>query len=210
MTGTDAIHTQLRAEVARLQADLAAARAEVERAEASLRWANQDKVNLMADLAEAQTRIVELIEGHDLERLSKERDEARADVERLRGWVGDAARALDAATTIGQRSCRDGDHLNYGNHDRLIREAAALAAHPDTTFCWLIERGQPEGQTPTVWLDCSAEPTYGAWVTDANEASKFPTREAAEAYIEERAIPNARAVEHGWLPHPDNAEEEGV
>ena len=34
--------------------------------------------------------------------------------------------ALDAATRIGTRSCSEGDHLHYANHDRIIREWAAL------------------------------------------------------------------------------------
>lgn len=38
-------------------------------------------------------------------------------------WVDEVVLALDSATTIGKRSCRDGDHLLYSNHDRLLREA---------------------------------------------------------------------------------------
>lgn len=56
------------------------------------------------------------------EREREQRDEAREDHERLRKWAVEAAQALHAATVIGQRSCRDGDHPNYANHDRLIRE----------------------------------------------------------------------------------------
>jgi hypothetical protein len=40
-----------------------------------------------------------------------------------RRWVEEAVGALAAATTIGMRSCRAGDHLHYDNHDRLIAEA---------------------------------------------------------------------------------------
>jgi hypothetical protein len=36
--------------------------------------------------------------------------------------------ALDAATVIGMRSCREGDGLHYANHDRLIREARELGS----------------------------------------------------------------------------------
>lgn len=39
-------------------------------------------------------------------------------------FVEEVALALKAATTIGMRSCRDGDHLHYANHDRLVAEAA--------------------------------------------------------------------------------------
>lgn len=40
-----------------------------------------------------------------------------------RRWIEEAVSALAAATIIGMRSCREGDHLHYGNHDRLIVEA---------------------------------------------------------------------------------------
>jgi len=50
------------------------------------------------------------------------------DVQALVEWARDAALALEAATEIGKRSCRAGDHLNYSNHDRLLREFAALEA----------------------------------------------------------------------------------
>jgi len=31
-------------------------------------------------------------------------------------------------TVIGEQSCRPGDGLDYGNHDRLLREARELGA----------------------------------------------------------------------------------
>ena len=49
-------------------------------------------------------------------------------VQELVEWARDAALALESATEIGKRSCRAGDHLNYSNHDRLLREFAALEA----------------------------------------------------------------------------------
>lgn len=75
------------------------------------------------------------------------------------------------------------------------------AREPDTEFAWLIERGQPEGQAPTVWLDTSTQRPdwYGDWTQDANQATKFPTRESAEWHIRDARIPSARAVEHGWF-----------
>lgn len=45
----------------------------------------------------------------------------------LEAWADEAVLALQAATVIGERSCRAGDHLNYGNHDRLIGARTALA-----------------------------------------------------------------------------------
>lgn len=41
-------------------------------------------------------------------------------------WIDAAALALDAATTIGMRSCSPGDGLNYGNHDRLLASKPTL------------------------------------------------------------------------------------
>lgn len=74
-----------------------------------------------------------------------------------------------------------------------------------TDFGWLIERGQPERQVPTVWW---MERRYGIgdWTDDANKAIRFATREAAEAIIRRdftppasRGGPSARAVEHGFM-----------
>jgi hypothetical protein len=96
--------------------------------------------------------------------------------------------------------------------------AAALAAHPtpppplDAVFAWLIERGQREGQVPTVWWMGNDD-----WTTDANKAARFESREAAEEVIgrkftppPSRGGPSARAVEHGFLhaatPSPDAGE----
>lgn len=38
-------------------------------------------------------------------------------------WVEEVVLAMRAAMVIGQRSCRDGDHLNYRNLQRLIEGA---------------------------------------------------------------------------------------
>jgi hypothetical protein len=82
------------------------------------------------------------------------------------------------------------------------------AAYPlgETVFQWLIERGQPEQQEPTVWLENSAAhpASHKHWTTDANQAAMFPSRTAAEQYIaEELTHPirgaSARAVEHGFM-----------
>lgn len=51
--------------------------------------------------------------------------------EQERQWAQEVISALEAATTIGQRSCRPGDGLNYANHDRLVAEGRALLAPHD-------------------------------------------------------------------------------
>ena len=43
-------------------------------------------------------------------------------------WIDEATLALDAAITIGQRSCNSGDHLHYANHERLIASKPVLKA----------------------------------------------------------------------------------
>lgn len=75
-----------------------------------------------------------------------------------------------------------------------------------TTYQWLIERGQPESVSPTVWLENSAEhpPTHRAWTTNARQTAMFPDRETAERYIAEEGL-DARAVEHGFMSAPDPA-----
>lgn len=71
---------------------------------------------------------------------------------------------------------------------------------------WLIERGQPEGQVPTVWFSHTYRDR--PWVTDAWQASMFRTSEEADAYISDHLThptrgASARAVEHGFLAAPD-------
>ncbi len=85
-----------------------------------------------------------------------------------------------------------------------------------TVFQWLIERGQPEGQVPTVWLEHSLEHLARDkhWTTNAREAAMFPSRETAEAYIREHftstvtsqnpVAATARAVEHGFMTEGEN------
>lgn len=75
--------------------------------------------------------------------------------------------------------------------ERMSREVA-----------WLIERGAPEHQAPTVWA-MLGPPVE--WTANANHASRFTTKEAAEQAIEERSgitgvhRPFGRATEHVWL-----------
>ena len=68
-----------------------------------------------------------------------------------------------------------------------------------STFQWLIERGQPEGESYPVWLENSAAhpASHTCWTKYARDAAMFPTRESAEAYIQDWNL-DARAVEHGF------------
>jgi hypothetical protein len=100
----------------------------------------------------------------------------------------------------------------YDRGVRNTREAAPLVSAPDlagpeSEFAWLIERSQPEGQVPTVWLDATTGIGGQAlWTTDAWRAARFPTQAEAEAYMAEhsgvllRQRLIGRAVEHGFVP----------
>src|SRR4051812_11613959 len=93
-------------------------------------------------------------------------------------------------------------------NDARIQAIQALAEDPsllavETTFTrfeWLIERGQPEGETSSVWLEHTAVHVAdeGRWTTDANDAGCFPARADAEKWIAEHGL-EARAVEHGFM-----------
>lgn len=72
--------------------------------------------------------------------------------------------------------------------------ARAYLSEAGSTVQWLIERWQPEGQVPTVWL----KPRCGRdehWTTEAREAAMFSTREEAEQHIAEHLT----ASEHGFM-----------
>lgn len=75
-----------------------------------------------------------------------------------------------------------------------------------TTFQWLVERGQPEGEERAIWLEHSGKhPARDkCWTTNAWDAAMFPDREAAEDYIEREGL-DARAVEHGFAA-PENSQ----
>lgn len=77
----------------------------------------------------------------------------------------------------------------------------------ETTFQWLIERGQPEGEQNAVWLEHSVmhPATEKQWTSSAWDAAMFPSQETAEAYIAEQGL-EARAVEHGFMHEPTENE----
>jgi hypothetical protein len=72
---------------------------------------------------------------------------------------------------------------------------------------WLVERGQSENHTPTVWCATAQETSVITWVTDANFATSFATKADAESFIFGRLThptrgPSARATEHKWFSYP--------
>jgi len=79
-----------------------------------------------------------------------------------------------------------------------------MVDHADTTtFQWLIERGQPEGCDPPVYLENSAShpAAHKQWTKNVHDAALFPNRDTATDYITEQGL-EARAVEHGFMSAP--------
>lgn len=66
------------------------------------------------------------ITPHEIEQMLADALERSGQVLVPRRWATEAALPLDAASVTGKRSCRDGDHLDYANHERLVAEAASL------------------------------------------------------------------------------------
>lgn len=66
------------------------------------------------------------ITPHEIEQMLADALERSGQVLVPKRWAVEATLALDAASAIGKRSCRDGDHLHYANHERLVSEAQAL------------------------------------------------------------------------------------
>lgn len=107
---------------------------------------------------------------------------------------------------------------NYGDGltDTLARmdalEAANRISAPSTEraqdeYCWLVERGQAEGQTPTLWLVGpeykSGEQYNGIWTEDATKARKFKSGADAGRYARGAGIfNNFRCTEHAFLDNP--------
>ena len=85
---------------------------------------------------------------------------------------------------------------------KLAALLAAVRPDPDKTW-WLIERGQLEGQEPTIWWrgeEDDEEPYGGQWTKDANKARRFDSEELATQHIRRKEILFCRATSHGWLP----------
>jgi len=103
-----------------------------------------------------------------------------------------------------------GEPLEHALHFDPDCEECAYLARPvvihrkvaQSEAAWLIERGQPEKQMPTLWWVGD-----NRWTDDAFKAMRFESREAAEGVIASkftpppsRGGPSARAVEHGFIP----------
>lgn len=80
----------------------------------------------------------------------------------------------------------------------------ACDTRDETVFAWLIERGQPERQAPTLWWAEEEDARWGGWTTDAYKAVRFATKAEAEEQIRvlSRPVgePTMHASEHGFLP----------
>lgn len=79
-----------------------------------------------------------------------------------------------------------------------IRESFAEPGNQDE-ICWLIERGQQEGQSPPCWWAGQTHAETGwAWTFNADKAIKYPTKAAAEEALE--AISGIKGV-HSPMGH---------
>jgi hypothetical protein len=147
--------------------------------------------------------------------MTDERERLREALDR----VPDAEALLDAVRAYGDaradvaygRTTRKAIDLAW---DRLLVAARVPPMDqrgsngPEET-AWLIERGQPEGQVPTVWwADRKRDGLMDVdkWTQDAFKAERFETREEAEEVIARKFSPpasrggsSARAVEHGFI-----------
>lgn len=100
----------------------------------------------------------------------------------------------------------------FASAERLDAPAAtAQGAEDGPKLRWLIERGQRERQTPTIWFSAGGgEEKYGyLWTEDASRANFYATEAEASAAIQHEFARfkddprvNCRATEHMWLDGP--------
>jgi len=128
--------------------------------------------------------------------------------DRLRAAATEAVNHWAGQHIDDEQDCRFDDHMFDLGAAAALTDRAAEEGH--TEFVWLIERGQPERQVPTVWWVDEHR-----WTSDANKAFRFSARAAAQEVIgltltppqARYGGPSARAVEHVFLT--DRAAEEG-
>jgi hypothetical protein len=119
----------------------------------------------------------------------------------------------DAATTVWHRASIGTGIVDVPALDALLEAIAttraALAAAGETAapmqFAWLVERGQSEKHSPTVWWIGGPDTTNRSgesWTQDAFKATRFARRDDAQEIVDRlfthRGEPTARAVEHGF------------
>jgi len=89
--------------------------------------------------------------------------------------------------------------------DTISRIDALLAqskAAPESKCVWLIERGQQENHSPTIWWRAAAWeslPYAGQWTEDANQARHFLTADEAHHCALVHVKHSFRIVEHVFL-----------
>lgn len=139
----------------------------------------------------------------DCNPLASDHSRALAEVERLRALLRETVQVADVgeprpvrfdlpvprrADTPEAREIWAGVEKAAENCPEWAREQVREAARADAervkeaAVVWFIERGQPEGQVPTMWWSSN-----GRWTTDANEAIPFDSKADADAVIENRS-----------------------
>lgn len=104
-----------------------------------------------------------------------------------------------------------------GRTVQVFPQPAQAEPQTEPSTCWLIERGQKEFHTPTIWYaGGSSHPDDarydGRWTENANRAIRFSTQEECEAtvynefmrYWGDRRV-NCHASEHVFLERPSIA-----
>lgn len=104
-------------------------------------------------------------------------------------------------TLIGPPEARPGrgcEFLEDSHHTcpcpRWFGAAGTPEPPRETTFAWLIERGQAMGHVPPIWW------TGNSWTDDASQAQRFATKaECLGQMAKMHQHPFGVAVEHGWV-----------
>lgn len=83
-----------------------------------------------------------------------------AEAEHLREWAENAYEFIRSSVVIGKRSCRDGDHLDYGWADRLLGEGQNLRVDPTSVISDALSRARAQAASsdlgPEVATDAEA------------------------------------------------------
>lgn len=203
---------------------------EIERDPFDIHWLNRERAALIVEAlrAFAPSAVLEPVlcdSATAVCSICQEPVEQHRDIEALRAPTSSDLPLLpgtprtDAAIKEATDPSRP-DLLHYMNMtgvlNQLCRELemelnAALAPNSATSpsnevvpgTYWLVERGQPEGQTPTIWWVgpdfVTGAPYCGQWTEDASKARKFADRGCALSEIQLKCVHNARAAEHVFL-----------
>ena len=124
--------------------------------------------------------------------------------------VGDSGDWWSQFDDAYAKAGKTGDPLDWMNAAVAAANARRFTPSPvePREPVWLIERGQAEGQSPTIWHTGEEQPRtmqayLGQWTEEAHRAAKFPTKGQAEHWAETMGrLINYRVTEHIFLDRP--------